>query len=93
MERIADAAIMGNDGKIYSGRNHSIIINEYGADGKFKGKGTSNQGFITDTGRFVGRKEAAEIAIAAEQCDATTLRLGGLLMSEDLYKNIRNRGE
>jgi len=85
--RIEDAAILGNDGKVYTGRNHSRIIIQYGADGKFKGKGTSNQGFITNTGEFVDRIRGAEIAIAAKQCDPTTLRLGGALMSEDLYKN------
>ena len=46
-------------------------------DGRF-------QGFLTSTGRFVNRGEAAEIAIAAEQVEASSLR-GLSLYSEDLY--------
>lgn len=40
-----------------------------------------HQGFITSTGRFVGRREASAIAFAAGQTNVDT----GRLHSEDLY--------
>ena len=85
--RIKDAAILGSDGKVYVGRNHGVIIQEYGKDGIFKYRKTSTQGFITECGKFVDRVEGAKIAIAAKQCDPDTLRAGGILMSEDLFHN------
>lgn len=42
-----------------------------------------SQGFTTSTGRFVGRKEAAEIAVAAGQIKAP--KWGDVLYSEDLW--------
>jgi hypothetical protein len=42
---------------------------------------TEEQGFITNTDRFVSREEAAEIAFAAGQIKKQTTRL----FSEDLY--------
>jgi hypothetical protein len=39
------------------------------------------QGFLTSKNRFVDRKEAANIAIAANQCEKTVT----MLFSEDLY--------
>lgn len=39
------------------------------------------QGFLTNTNRFVDRKEAAEIALSAQQISKPTK----LLFSEDLY--------
>lgn len=41
-----------------------------------------DQGFYTSKGRFVSRKEALEIARAANQ---VTEIIGGVLTSEDLY--------
>jgi len=62
-EKIVSAAIKSkitND--IYTGRRHSDIIrNHYEEHGQF-GPSNSEQGFITSTGRFVNRHEAAEIA-------------------------------
>lgn len=42
------------------------------------------QGFITNKGRFVNRKEAFQIALAAGQIDESA-GVGGELFSEDLY--------
>jgi len=42
-----------------------------------------DQGFITDTGRFVGRREAAKIATAAGQVEEMTVP--GYLFSEDVW--------
>jgi hypothetical protein len=82
--KIKCAAIMANDGRIFEGRSHGEVIKTYGQDGKFKGKGTTNQGFVTDKGNFVGRHEAARIAIAAGQVKRDKLHKGVYLMSEDL---------
>ena len=46
------------------------------------GVGDHEQGFLTNTNRFVGRKEAKEIAFRAAQCDNTPNKE---LYSEDLY--------
>lgn len=40
------------------------------------------QGFLTNTDRFVDRKEALEIALKAGQ---TTKKNGSILISEDIY--------
>ena len=82
--KIKYAAILGSDGKVYTGPNHGVIIQQYGKDGIFKYRKTSTQGFVTNTGEFVDRVRGAAIAIAAKQCDPDTLRAGGILMSEDL---------
>jgi hypothetical protein len=47
------------------------------------GVGESVQGFLTDTNMFVGREEAAEIAISCGQIEKTNY--GKQLYSEDLY--------
>lgn len=46
-----------------------------------------NQGFMTNKGRFVDRKEAAKIAIASGQGSPREL-CGGLLFSEDLWMEL-----
>ncbi|MFA5898823.1 MAG: hypothetical protein WC829_06885 [Hyphomicrobium sp.] len=45
--------------------------------------GPKEQGFVTDTGRFVGREEAAVIAVRAEQIEVP--QYGRDLFSEDLW--------
>ena len=64
-ERIRQAAIL-QDGVVYEGRNHCEIIREINQVGKYK-HNAKGQGFVTDTGRFVGRKEAAQIALGCGQ--------------------------
>lgn len=46
-------------------------------------KHESYQGFLTSTGRFVGRREAAQIALHSGQIKE--LKFGSELYSEDLY--------
>ncbi len=77
MEKIKLAAIQrSSDGVVFTGRNHAEIIQT-----RLKGElTTSVQGFITDANRFVGRSEAAEIALAAGQIDKPTNQL----FSEDI---------
>lgn len=49
--------------------------------------GPEDQGFLTSTGRYVGRKEALQIVLAAaqRQIDHPALNAGGQLFSEDLW--------
>lgn len=44
----------------------------------------SRQGFLTSTGRFVGRREAYRIALEAGQIDPTKTYQPDILFSEDL---------
>ena len=49
--------------------------------------GPDDQGFLTSAGRYVGRKEALGIVLAAgqPQIDHPALNVGGRLFSEDLW--------
>lgn len=61
MEKIVKAAI-NHKGKIYEGYRHGNIMQEIHEEVK-----PDEQGFLTDTGRFVSRVEAAKIAYEAGQ--------------------------
>lgn len=80
MEKIVQAAIW-QDGIMYVGRRHYNIIldmvENYGLASPIRGC----QGFVTNTGRFVERDEAAEIAFKAGQVKKQHSKL----FSEDLY--------
>lgn len=81
-ERIVHAAIL-KDGVAYIGRRHHAIIAEHGVGGTLK---NCPQGFVTDSGRFVDRQEACQIAIANGQIQAKDMIVKGTLFSEDLWK-------
>lgn len=73
--RIKCAAIRNKHGIIYEGKDHSEAYkNSY--PNAFRGE----QGFVTDTGKFVDRMKAADIAFSAGQIS----RPKGCLFSEDL---------
>lgn len=81
-ERIVAAAIQIGD-NVFTGPHHATIIHYVSAcTGMKPVKG--EQGFVTGTGRFVSRKLAVEIAIAAKQVDPSHVSKEGL-MSEDLW--------
>ena len=65
-EKIVKAAIKINE-KIWSGYRHSNIMADIWAENHNQEIETSQQGFLTDTGRFVDRTEAADIAFKAGQ--------------------------
>lgn len=85
MTRIVQAAIKFTDGKVYVGKRHHdcirIICEQTGA--KRVGTG-SVQGFVTDTGEFVDREQAAVIALACKQIERLKYSRTELF-SEDLY--------
>lgn len=86
-ERIECAAIVGqDDGVIYQlprPARHSHVIAFMRAQG-YTGIASRGQGFITNTGRFVGRAEAKVIALAAGQVKGGKT-ISVTLTSEDLW--------
>lgn len=66
MEKITKAAIQHN-GKIYTGYRHGNIMQDMAHEGVQGRVETQEMGFLTDTGRFVSRVEAAKIAYEAGQ--------------------------
>lgn len=54
-------------GKIYTGIRHNLIAEEVRKENKDYYLKLEEQGFVTDTGRFVSREEAAKIAFKAGQ--------------------------
>jgi hypothetical protein len=69
-ERIKEAAMMFR-GIMYTGRSHALIMNDIRvATGVLKIlQRDAEFGFVTTTGRFVDRKEAAKIALACGQIE------------------------
>ena len=70
MERIEKSAVR-HEGSIYTGKRHSDAINA-AAEATGKTPVTGEQGFVTSTGRFVSREEAAKIAFSAGQITAAS---------------------
>ena len=78
MNNIKEAAVL-KDGIIYTGKNHATAFNKMRALGVRCNK-PHIQGFVTESGTFVDRAEAAKIAYECGQI----LKPTDLLMSEDL---------
>ncbi|MDB4278086.1 hypothetical protein N9917_00490 [Deltaproteobacteria bacterium] len=78
-------------GLVFCGhRHHNIFAQMAPAYGKLaadrRAKGVvETQGFLTKSGRFVGREEALQIAIDAGQVEAGKTHTKDELFSEDLY--------
>lgn len=85
VEKIDRAAIRHN-GDVYvvlrPGRHHHIIRDMHARG--LSAKATREQGFVTTTGRFVDRREAAAIAKAAGQIKEKT-GPDDVLFSEDVW--------
>lgn len=62
-------------------KRHFHIVHAFG--GELENWHTWRQGFLTDDGKFVGREEAAKIALASGQC--AKLYAPPDLYSEDLW--------
>jgi len=67
----------GGQPLIYCGLRHHNVLWQ----GEHVSRQLSHQGFLTNTGRFVDRKEGMEIAFSAGQINERK----NLLYSEDLY--------
>lgn len=79
--RIKEAAIE-HGGKIWTGRRHSDVIRRIVEElGREAAPVRGTQGFVTECGKFLDRKEAARVAFEAGQVK----ELYPILMSEDLY--------
>jgi hypothetical protein len=79
--RVKEAAIM-HDGVIWTGRRHSDVIRKIiDQCGREAAPVRGAQGFITECGKFLDRKDAAKVAFEAGQVP----ELHPILMSEDLY--------
>ncbi len=81
--KIVEAAIKFPNGKIYTGKRHHDCFYAARLAGE-KSPKHEEQGFITDTGEFVGREAAALIAEAAGQIKELKYH-DTRLFSEDLY--------
>jgi hypothetical protein len=68
-ERIVETAVRLDDGEIFTGLRHiDAFVKAYERSGtRFR---DDQMGFVTSTGRFVSRKEAAQIAYNAGQIRA-----------------------
>ena len=80
---IKAAAIRYPDGKVLTSHRHAHIIKKYAGSGATaKSSRTGVQGFITTSGYFVNRKDAALIAIESGQVPED---YGDTLFSEDVW--------
>ena len=80
-QRIEIAAIKIKD-RIFTGKRHCDCFKAI-FDAGIEHFGEI-QGFLTDTGRFVNRREAREIAVKAKQLLAGASK-GNILHSDDIY--------
>jgi len=98
MTTIATAAIRARDGTVWTlprpARHHDILAHMKAAGVSLEDRHSSDQGFIASDGRFVDRREAMTIALAAGQflteratCSGVRWKatLGGKLFSEDIF--------
>ena len=86
MQETIDCAAVAYDGKVWAaprpGRHNAAIILIV----TDRGRNVSGaQGFTTSTGRFVGRVEAAKIALDSGQIKVLSRPEQGILYSEDLW--------
>jgi len=81
---IKESAILF-EGTVYTGRRHHDVIRKIIQEtGVKKVGGQHPQGFVTDTGEFVDREQAAKIALECGQIEKLKYS-STLLFSEDLY--------
>jgi len=78
---IAQAAIRQN-GKVHVGRSHGDIIFDMARGDSYDPVGAEH-GFVTESGRFVDRREAYEVALKSGQIQ-DGLRFNRCLFSQDL---------
>ncbi len=84
-EFIICSAIMMKDGYVIRGHRHNDAIRTASDIPRYSKEFIDEQGFITSTGRFVGREEAHIIAGMAKQISNEKFNKETMLYSEDLY--------
>ena len=94
-EKITAAAVRTKEGKIGLGKTHFEAEDDLAIEGRKYGL---EYGFQTNTGRFVTRKEAADIALASKQITPetplrTSSTVGGPGLIAELTKGIENQPE
>ena len=88
---ICAAILLPETGKIYYGHRHNHCIDAMNGELSWTmnrqeiSKVKKEQGFITNTNRFVDRKEGLQIALANNQVRNLKEIRGNELYSEDLY--------
>lgn len=82
-EHIQIAAIRWPDGRIFTGLAHPYCFKHAQEHGYEDCEGRE-EGFLTNTDRFVDRTEAARIAVESGQLPESRLRYPDMLFSEDL---------
>lgn len=88
VERVTAAAILLR-GEVHTASRHSQIIARLAAR-DFEIPVGGEQGFVTNLGRFVGREEAARVAIEAGQIER--LPYGSELYSEWVLPLVKEEG-
>jgi hypothetical protein len=83
MEKIVSSAII-HRGVIYAGKRHHHCIAAIKEEIGERTPGSDPRGFLTDTGRFLNRVEAAKLALANGQVDKLHYS-STMLFSEDLW--------
>ena len=83
-ERLVSTAIK-RDGKLWQGfKSHWELRNAMGDLDSTKSKPGDEEGFVTSADRFVSRREAIDVGIAAGQLDRQWLGALRALLSSDI---------
>lgn len=85
-EMIKHAAVKAKNGMILLGKCHADCFHQGSSIGLEMCSKADHQGFFTNLGRYVDRKEAARIAFEAGQVDKNLM----YLFSEDLWSPEEN---
>ncbi len=86
-EYLVDAAIMQlATARVFTGRRHHLIIHDMVTNHGFPRVGAGfEQGFVTNTGRFLSRADARKVALAAGQVKEAELHNVDHLFSEEVW--------
>lgn len=86
LELIKHAAVKSKDGWVIIGKNHAECFHKAGNMNVKMSQLREDQGFVTDTGRFINRYEAAKLAFNNGQVN----KKEKMLFSEHLWGNMYN---
>lgn len=84
-EKILHAAVKTITGYVVIGKCHADCFWSGKIIGLEMSNKSSDQGFVTNKGRYVGRKKAFIIAKRANQLSSTDRRKANYLISEDIW--------